>query len=315
MTDIGDVCGDCGEELGPGASFCVACGTPRPLVGSEDPGGDAGAETATVPPWSRRVARGQTPPPPGVTAAPGTPPPGVAPPPPAGATVPLGVAPVGAAPSGAPADLPTAAGAPAGPPAAGGPTAPTPPDRGARPASRRGRGLALAAVVVVAVVAVGVGAALVLRSGSDEGSSDVAAATPEEPRPAEIQAGVAVIRDAPGLDGEKVRRVEEDAADGLEVLEELPEGGGWYRVRIGGDEGYMFGAFVMPPTAGHCVGRTEGKPDVVDAEGATVEAPPAGTRLLMTATEPTDGQWPVLLPDGSEGLVAVDGVKVVDCGS
>ena len=305
MTDVGDVCGDCGEELRPGAAFCVACGTPRPPVGAPDPGPGAGAETTT--PWSRRATRGQTPPPPGAGTAPGTPPPGGTPPPPVGATAPLGVP-----PAGAPADLPTASG-PTGPPPGGAGPTPTPPPGGAEPAaSRRGWWLALAAVLVVAV---GVGAFLVLRPGSDDGPTDVAAATPDEPRPVEIQAGVAVIREAPGLDGEKVRSVDESAADGLEVLEELPEGGGWYRVRIDGDEGYMFGAFVLPPTAGHCVGRTEGKPDVVDAEGTTVEAPPAGTRLLMTATEPVDGQWPVLLPDGSAGFVAVDGVKVADCGS
>ncbi len=113
-----------------------------------------------------------------------------------------------------------------------------------------------------------------------------------------------------------MRSVDEAQArsEGLEVLDELEDpDDGWYRVRIGGDEGFMFGAFVLPPSPGRCVGKAEGKPTVEDEDGGRIQAPPAGTRVLMTATDPEDGRWPVLLPDGQPGFVAEDGIEVVDC--
>ena len=80
-------------------------------------------------------------------------------------------------------------------------------------------------------------------------TAPVTATTGSRPalRQARLDAGIAVLRDEPSPDGAKIRSIRDEEATDIAVLEELDENDGWYRVRIGDNEGYLFGALLDPP--------------------------------------------------------------------
>lgn len=144
--------------------------------------------------------------------------------------------------------------------------------------------------------------------------ADVPATVAEpEVRTASMHATFAKVRTEPRLDAGVAREMNAEGM-GFDVLEEATSDG-WYRVNVEGTEGYLFGAFVSPPSPGFCVGTSHGaKPRLYDEFGSTIGGELSGNKVLMTATEPTSNGWPVVMPAGQTGYVSVDDVSVDSCG-
>lgn len=131
-------------------------------------------------------------------------------------------------------------------------------------------------------------------------------------RGANLFAGEAVLRSSPSLGATEVARYRGRDGMDLEVLEEAGPGG-WYKVRADdGSEGYLFGAFVLPPSSGFCVGETLSKQaPVVYVNGAVTSAEKSGSKVLSTFQ--SDGLWEVVLPGGQTGET-FEAISVLECG-
>lgn len=131
-------------------------------------------------------------------------------------------------------------------------------------------------------------------------------------RPATLFAGEAVLRASPSLTGAEVARYTGREGMGLVVLDEV-SAGGWYKVRAeGGSEGYLFGAFVLPPSPGFCVGETQSRQaPTVYVDGSQSGAEKSGSKVLSTSQ--SEHSWTVLLPGGQQGEVH-EPVRLVECG-
>jgi hypothetical protein len=131
-------------------------------------------------------------------------------------------------------------------------------------------------------------------------------------RTATLHAGEAVIREAPDLYSRELARFRDREGMSFEVLEEA-DADGWYRVRIDGTEGYLFGAFVLPPTRGYCVATGRGgAPRYYDEFDGTITEETSGNRVLITSPGAT-GDVPVVLPGGRRGYVWSGDIDVVAC--
>lgn len=136
--------------------------------------------------------------------------------------------------------------------------------------------------------------------------------TTEPTRSGTLFSGDAKVRSAPSLGATDVARLSGQQGASLEILG--PPTRGWYQVRIGAVEGYLFGAFVLPPAPGYCVGTSVGaEPTVVDDSGSVLTDEKTGNKVLMTASQPTDGWWPVVLPGGRTGFVSTADLIVESC--
>lgn len=138
--------------------------------------------------------------------------------------------------------------------------------------------------------------------------------TTELERSATLFSGDAKVRSAPSLGASDLGRVSGRQGASLDVLGE-PTAEGWYEIRIDGLHGYLFGAFVVPPARGYCVGISAGAtPYVVDGAGNAIPDEKSGNKVLMTASAPSGGFWPVVLPGGSRGFVSEGELRVEACG-
>lgn len=148
-------------------------------------------------------------------------------------------------------------------------------------------------------------------ANTDAGNGDLADETvttdPVPPtasilRTARLDAGEAVLRTGPSLGAGEVVRLSDRTAGPLEVLDEATQSSGWYRVRVDGREGWVFGAFVDPPGPGLCVATYRNVPDVSDISGNEVTAEKSGTKVLVIGNDGSEG-YHVLLPGGQTGWV------------
>ena len=88
----------------------------------------------------------------------------------------------------------------------------------------------------------------------------------------------------------------------ITILEHTADG--WYRINIDGIEGWMFGAFVLPPADGFQVGETRsGQPALLrDANGNPTGRENESANAVLI-TDSTGGLWEILLPDGGTAWV------------
>jgi hypothetical protein len=126
----------------------------------------------------------------------------------------------------------------------------------------------------------------------------------------------AKVRSAPALDAPEAGRFTDQEGMGFDVLAEA-DPNGWYRVRIDGTEGYMFGSFVLPPSPGYCVAESyadDGAP-MFDGGGTPLAGEKTGNRILIEQLFSGDGRYGVLLPGGQRGYVWDTDVNIVggDC--
>jgi len=111
------------------------------------------------------------------------------------------------------------------------------------------------------------------------------------------------LRSAPSLDADIVTTIEGQRGSRITVLS--PPDNGWYEITIGGDTGWVFGAFVTPADGGYTTIQNRSGFGVVLSlytSGGTFAGnnPTAGAALAIE----TDGRyWEVLLPDGSTRFV------------
>ncbi|MCU1371015.1 MAG: hypothetical protein JWO77_2209 [Ilumatobacteraceae bacterium] len=136
----------------------------------------------------------------------------------------------------------------------------------------------------------------------------------ETTRSARLFAGDAKLRSAPSLTASDVARFTGRDGAALEVIgEPTPEG--WYHVRIDGQEGYLFGVFVLPPAPGFCVATSvDGVPPVWDDHGEPIPDEKSGNKVLITSSVPDSGGWSVVLPGGRSGHVLAGDLTQPVCG-
>ncbi|MEQ8842245.1 MAG: SH3 domain-containing protein [Acidimicrobiales bacterium] len=108
---------------------------------------------------------------------------------------------------------------------------------------------------------------------------------------------VAKLRAEPRLDAAEIDSITDLAGASIVVVGEPSNG--WYRVRIGFQEGWMFGAFILPPADGLIVLQTRSTDPVILRDSAGVEMDlvnASGSYALATST--SGNLWPVVLPEG-----------------
>ena len=139
---------------------------------------------------------------------------------------------------------------------------------------------------------------------------DVSATAPagERTRSATLFSNFARLRSAPDIGASVVATLEAEGAS-MEVIGSNVDG--WYHVRIGGDEGYLFGTFVDPPDAGLRIAQTSGGDAVLlYSSGAPMGVDnESGPKVLVIDT--SGSLWEVLLADGSTAYVDAATVSVV----
>lgn len=198
--------------------------------------------------------------------------------------------------------------------------------------------LVVSAVVLGGIVA-GVALALLINRGSDEGdavlTSPISAAatststsppppptssapTPAAPttqaaRPGQLHSTYATLRSGPTLHDSTEITIIEDREDDPLTIVEGPNPDGWYLVEMDGMQGWIFGAFVLPPAANHHAGETlDGSRAVLRSESGEplgLENPSGNAVLVVGSTgEP---YWKVQLPDGTTAWVAGSEMRVV----
>lgn len=137
---------------------------------------------------------------------------------------------------------------------------------------------------------------------------------PDAVRPGRLFSGGAKLRAEPRVNAGDLGKISGREGAALEVIGS-PTADGWYKVRIDGVEGYLFGAFVLPPAPGFCVGTSVGKEPVVrDDTGQELFDEKMGNKVLTTATTPGGAGWPVVLPGGRRGYVPAGDLTVRECG-
>lgn len=135
-------------------------------------------------------------------------------------------------------------------------------------------------------------------------------------RSATLYSGDAKIRSSPDLGGAEVARISGRDRAPMEVIGDMDDNG-WYRVRIDDSEGYLFGAFVLPPAYGSCVGQLSAGSVISLDDGTMVgsDENPSGSKILMSGEPEIDsGLAAVLLADGRYGTVDDGTYSIEDCG-
>jgi hypothetical protein len=140
-------------------------------------------------------------------------------------------------------------------------------------------------------------------------------ATTTAPAPAETTTTVAVVvrnatlysnfakvRELPHLDADEVTTLVDQEGLSLQVFG--AHHNGWYQIRAGTVEGWIFGTFVMPPDSGLYIAQTRGgeTAELLDDQGnpSTVRNQ-SGPKVLVTDT--SGDLWQVILPDGGAAWV------------
>lgn len=137
-------------------------------------------------------------------------------------------------------------------------------------------------------------------SGSDTGVTATTAPVGEVTRSATLFSNFARLRSAPDIGASVVTTLDAEGAS-MEVIGSNVDG--WYRVRIGADEGYLFGAFVRPPDPGLRIAQTSGGDAVLlNSSGAPLGIDnESGPKVLVVDT--AGSLWEVVLADGRSAFV------------
>lgn len=207
---------------------------------------------------------------------------------------------------------------------------------GPTPREPEGRSNVVVAVVAAACgVAVVVGLAVVVLGGAsdDDASSPSEAAataptagtdpdgggpvtspltsppaTVEQTRSAVLFSNFAKLRSAPDVGSAEITTLTSERAR-LEVVGDNVDG--WYLVRIGGFEGYLFGTFVDPPDPGLQIAQARaGDAVLLDSSGRPLAIDnESGPKVLVI--DSGGSLWEVLLADGSTAFVDAGSVSLV----
>ena len=140
-----------------------------------------------------------------------------------------------------------------------------------------------------------------LPTSTTTAATSTTAVAPAE-REVTLLVDVAKLRAGPRLNAAEVDTIADLGGTSIVVLGEPVDG--WYEVRIGTKQGWMFGAFILPPADGLTVLQTRsGAPvTLLDASGqASGVASASGSYALATST--AGELWPVILPEGGTGYV------------
>ncbi len=135
-------------------------------------------------------------------------------------------------------------------------------------------------------------------------TADAGAAT----RSATLFSNFARLRSAPDIGASVVATLEAEGAR-MEVIGSNVDG--WYHVRVGSDEGYLFGTFVDPPDPGLQIAQTSGGNAVLlsSAGGPLGIENESGPKVLVVDT--SGSLWQVILADGTTAYVDAATVSVV----
>ena len=142
-----------------------------------------------------------------------------------------------------------------------------------------------------------------LQGGDDEDGDDPAA----QPT---LLVDIARLRDRASLNGEVVDTLEGLAGDPIDVLRGPVNG--WYEVRVGRQQGWVFGAFILPAAEGHDVVRTQNgdRVELLDSSGNELDVTnQSGSYALVV--EASGEFWQVLLPDGDSAFIDPQAVRLV----
>jgi len=145
-----------------------------------------------------------------------------------------------------------------------------------------------------------------------EATTTTSAAISTTTAPAERQVtllvDVAKLRAGPRLTAAEVDTITDLGGTTIVALGEPVDG--WYEVRIGTQQGWIFGAFILPPADGLTVVQTRSGVPVtllnVSGQALGVENA-AGSYALATST--SGDLWPVILPEGGVGYVNAADMK------
>ncbi len=147
--------------------------------------------------------------------------------------------------------------------------------------------------------------AVTTTTSADAGTTTTAPAE----RQVTLLVDVAKLRSAPRLNAAEVDTITNLGGSTIVVLGEPVDG--WYEVKIGTKQGWMFGAFILPPAAGLTVLQTvSGAPvALLNSSGQALGvASASGSYALATST--SGDLWPVILPEGGTGYVSASTMKV-----
>ncbi len=113
---------------------------------------------------------------------------------------------------------------------------------------------------------------------------------------------VAKLRSAPRLNASEVDTITNLAGTTIVAVGEPTNG--WYEVRINSKQGWMFGAFIVPPAEGFTVLQTRsGSPvTLLDSNGQALGVASASGSYAL-ATDTTGDLWTVILPEGGTAYV------------
>lgn len=127
-------------------------------------------------------------------------------------------------------------------------------------------------------------------------------------RSATLFSNFARLRSAPDIGASEVTTLTAEGAR-MEVIGSNVDG--WYHVRVGSDEGYLFGTFVDPPDPGLQIAQTSGGNAVLlSSAGAPLGIEnESGPKVLVVDT--SGSLWQVILADGSTAYVDAATVSVV----
>lgn len=121
---------------------------------------------------------------------------------------------------------------------------------------------------------------------------------------------VARVRSAPRLDASMLDSLDDLVGARLTVIGDPVAG--WYEIRFGATQGWVFGAFITPPSDGLTVLQTrdEETVDLYNASGRRLDITNAsGSYALATSL---DGNlWEVILPDGATAFVRAADMRIV----
>ena len=141
-------------------------------------------------------------------------------------------------------------------------------------------------------------------------SLPAAATTTVTARDATLYSNFAKVRELPHIDAAEVATLID--RDGMAIAVLGPNQNGWYRIRAGTVEGWLFGTFVLPPDPGLYVAQTLGGETAVllDEHGnaANIENE-SGPKVLVL--DRSGDLWKVLLPSGDTAWVDPTVMRIV----
>jgi SH3-like domain-containing protein len=131
-------------------------------------------------------------------------------------------------------------------------------------------------------------------------------------RSASLYADLAVLRAGADLDASEVERFQDRQGLTMDVLEGPDDG--WYRVRVDGREGWMFGSLIVisPSTSGHVVAETRNRQAATlrRSDGTPMGVANASGTLVLVVDD-AGPLWKVVLAEGGSAWVDPSEMRVV----